>query len=150
MTSTTTSAAPAMRRSDSTGRRSTTHDPLAVGPIVPRAELRRVLTGLQRGLDRMEFRSELSAEYRPPQRVLCAGGAPPAAGSVGAKLYNSLGRHRMGAALGGLSYNGGGKVPVDSGLRDYFNIEQQVLDPEKAVNWAIGFDYTPSGNSSPA
>ena len=26
------------------------------------------------------------------------------------------------------------------------NIEQQVLDPEKAVNWAIGFDYTPTGN----
>ena len=35
---------------------------------------------------------------------------------------------------------------MDSGLRDYFNIEQQVLDPEKAVNWAIGFDYTPTGN----
>ena len=35
---------------------------------------------------------------------------------------------------------------MDSGLRDYFNIEQPVLDPEKAVNWAIGFDYSPTGN----
>ena len=35
---------------------------------------------------------------------------------------------------------------MDTGLRDYFNIEQQVLDPEKAVNWSIGFDYTPTGN----
>ena len=32
------------------------------------------------------------------------------------------------------------------GLRDYFNIEQRVLDPEKSVNWSIGFDYTPTGN----
>ena len=30
-------------------------------------------------------------------------------------------------------------------MRKYTNIEQQVLDPEKAVNWSIGFDYTPTG-----
>ena len=47
------------------------HDPRRLGPIVPRAELRRVLTGLQRGLERMEFRSGLSAEYRPPQHRMC-------------------------------------------------------------------------------
>jgi iron complex outermembrane recepter protein len=76
--------------------------------------------------------------------VLCAGGAAPEAGSLGAKLYNA--GLACGSTPGGLSYNGGGRVPVDSGLRDYFNIEQQVLDPEKAVNWAIGFDYSPSGN----
>ncbi len=81
-----------------------------------------------------------------PLNIVCANGAPPEAGSLGAKLYNPSAGLGCGAALGGLSYNGGGKVPVDSGLRDYFNIEQQVLDPEKAVNWAIGFDYTPSGN----
>jgi iron complex outermembrane receptor protein len=80
-----------------------------------------------------------------PLNILCTGGAPDA-GSVAAKLYNPAAGIGCGAALGGLSYNGGGKVPLDSGLRDYFNIEQQVLDPEKAVNWAIGFDYTPSGN----
>jgi iron complex outermembrane receptor protein len=80
-----------------------------------------------------------------PLNILCTGGAPEA-GSVAAKLYNPAAGIGCGAALGGLSYNGGGRVPTDSGLRDYFNIEQQVLDPEKAVNWAIGFDYTPSGN----
>jgi iron complex outermembrane receptor protein len=78
--------------------------------------------------------------------IVCSGGAPPEAGSVGAKLYSPGAGQGCGSALGGLSYNGGGKVPVDSGLRDYFNTEQQVLDPEKAVNWAIGFDYTPAGN----
>ena len=81
-----------------------------------------------------------------PLNIVCANGAPPEAGSLGAKLYNPSAGIGCGATLGGLSYNGGGKVPVDSGLRDYFNIGQAVLDPEKAVNWAIGFDYTPSGN----
>ena len=57
------------------------------------------------------------------------------------------GRLRMRREPGGISLNGGGKVAVDTLMRKYTNFEQQVLDPEKAVNWSIGFDYTPTGSS---
>jgi len=79
-----------------------------------------------------------------PVSVVCAGGAPPVAGSAGARLYKA--GFGCGSSPQGISFNGGGKVPVDIGLRNYTNIEQQVLDPEKAVNWAIGFDYSPATN----
>jgi iron complex outermembrane receptor protein len=79
-----------------------------------------------------------------PVSIVCAGGAPPVAGSAGARLYGA--GFGCGSSPQGISFNGGGKVPVDIGLRNYTNIEQQVLDPEKAVNWAIGFDYSPAGN----
>jgi iron complex outermembrane receptor protein len=72
----------------------------------------------------------------------CVGGAP-AAGSGADKMFQA--GFGCGSAQGGISLNGGGKVAVDTGMRDYFNIEQRVLDPEKAVNWSIGFDYTPTG-----
>jgi len=79
-----------------------------------------------------------------PVSIVCAGGTPPEAGSVGAKLYGA--GFGCGSSPQGISFNGGGKVPLDVGLRNYTNIEQQSLEPEKAVNWAVGFDYTPSGN----
>jgi hypothetical protein len=45
---------------------------------------------------------------------------------------------------GGLSIGPGGFAPVAVGLRDFTNTEQRVLDPEKSVNWSIGFDFTPT------
>jgi iron complex outermembrane receptor protein len=86
---------------------------------------------------------QLYPQNTVPITVACAGGAPPA-GSGADKFFQA--GFGCDSALGGISLNGGGKVAVDTGMRDYFNIEQQVLDPEKSVNWAIGFDYTPSGN----
>ena len=80
----------------------------------------------------------------PPQHPMYWRGAPGGLGR--GQAVQSRPALDAAAAPGGISLNGGGKVPVDSGLRDYFNIEQQVLDPEKAVNWSIGFDYTPTGN----
>jgi iron complex outermembrane receptor protein len=78
-----------------------------------------------------------------PVTLTCTGGAPPA-GSGADKLFQA--GFGCGSTPGGLSIGTGGFVPADVGLRDFFNIEQKVLDPEKSVNWAIGFDYTPSGN----
>jgi iron complex outermembrane receptor protein len=77
-----------------------------------------------------------------PITISCAGAAPPA-GSGADKFFQA--GFGCGAALGGISLNGGGKVAVDTLMRKYTNIEQQVLDPEKSVNWSIGFDYTPTG-----
>jgi outer membrane receptor protein involved in Fe transport len=86
---------------------------------------------------------QLYTETNVPIEISCVGGAPPA-GSGGDKLFQAgLG---CDAALGGLEIRTGGRVPADVGLRDYFNIGQRVLDPEKSVNWSIGFDYTPAGN----
>jgi iron complex outermembrane receptor protein len=85
---------------------------------------------------------QLFSQNTVPITISCVGGAPPA-GSGADKFFPAFG---CDAALGGISLNGGGKVAFDTGMRDYFNIEQQRLDPEKAVNWSIGFDYTPTGN----
>jgi outer membrane receptor protein involved in Fe transport len=79
-------------------------------------------------------------------QIACAGtgpGAAPPAGSGADKLFQA--GFGCSTAQGGISLNGGGRVAVDTGMRDYANISQQVLDPEKAVNWSIGFDYTPTG-----
>ena len=73
-----------------------------------------------------------------------------AAGRLGRRQVFPSRASAANAALGGISLNGGGKVAVDTWMRDYFNLEQQVLDPEKAVNWSVGFDYTPTAISSPA
>jgi iron complex outermembrane recepter protein len=75
--------------------------------------------------------------------ISCINGAPPA-GSGAAKLFNAGFGCGQIPGVGGISLNGGGKVAVDTGMRDYVNTEQQVLDPEKAVNWSIGFDYSPT------
>ena len=140
--STATSAAPATRSSRSTGR---PFDALMI-----------------RGGWGQSFRAPNFGEFSPvsnvawqgwnfgqnfPQNaatidIACAGGAPPA-GSGAAKFFDA--GFACGSGVGGISLNGGGKVAVDTGMRDYTNFEQQVLDPEKAVNWSIGFDYTPSG-----
>jgi outer membrane receptor protein involved in Fe transport len=85
----------------------------------------------------------LFANNTVPISIACAGGAPPAGSGADKFFQNGFG---CDATPGGISLNGGGKAAVDTGMRDYFNIEQKVLDPEKAVNWSIGFDYTPSGN----
>ena len=76
-----------------------------------------------------------------PIPITCTGGAPQA-GSGADKLFQA--GFACGSTPGGLSIGTGGFVPADVGLRDFFNNEQKVLDPEKAVNWAIGFDFTPT------
>lgn len=78
-----------------------------------------------------------------PATISCTGGAPPP-GSGAEKLFNA--GFGCGDTPGGLSIGTGGRVPADVGLRNFTNTQQKVLDPEKAVNWAIGFDYTPSNN----
>ena len=77
-----------------------------------------------------------------PITISCSGGAPPA-GSGADKFFQA--GLPCDAGLGGISLNGGGKVAVDTLMRKYTNIEQQVLDPEKSVNWSVGFDYSPTG-----
>ncbi len=118
------------------------NDPRRLGAVVPGAELRRILAGLQRGLAGMEFRQPTFLKMPSTINISCAGAAPPA-GSGADKLFQAgLG---CGTTQGGISLNGGGKVAVDTLMRKYTNFAEQELDPEKAVNWSIGFDYTPSG-----
>jgi len=77
-----------------------------------------------------------------PISIACdAGGAPPV-GSGADKLFQT--GFGCGSLQAGISLNGGGRVAVDTGMRDFTNFEQQILDPEKSVNWAIGFDYSPT------
>ena len=78
-----------------------------------------------------------------PLNVLCAGGAPQP-GSGAEKMFNA--GFGCNSTPGGLSIGPGGYPPVAVGMRDFTNTEHRVLDPEKAVNWSIGFDYTPTGN----
>ena len=85
---------------------------------------------------------QLYTQNTVPIAVACSGGAPPA-GSGADKFFQA--GLPCDATPGGISLNGGGKVAVDTGMRDYFNLEQRVLDPEKSVNWSIGFDYSPTG-----
>jgi outer membrane receptor protein involved in Fe transport len=73
--------------------------------------------------------------------VLCASGTPRE-GSGADKMFQA--GFGCDATPGGLSIGPGGKVPVIVGLRDFTNTEQKVLDPEKSINWAIGFDFTPT------
>jgi iron complex outermembrane receptor protein len=73
--------------------------------------------------------------------VLCTGGTPRA-GSGADKMFQA--GFGCDATPGGLSIGPGGYAPVAVGLRDFTNTEQRVLDPEKSVNWAIGFDFTPT------
>jgi hypothetical protein len=75
--------------------------------------------------------------------IACVGGAPPAGSGADELFQAGIGCGQI-QGIGGLSLNGGGRVAVDTGMRDYVNTEQQVLDPEKAVNWSIGFDFTPT------
>jgi iron complex outermembrane receptor protein len=85
---------------------------------------------------------QLYPQNTVPITIACSGGAPPAGSGADKFFLSGLG---CDSALGGISLNGGGKVAVDTLMRKYTNLEQQVLDPEKAVNWSIGFDYTPTG-----
>jgi len=85
---------------------------------------------------------QLYPQNTVPITIACAGGAPPAGSGADKFFQAGLGCN---SAVGGISLNGGGRVAVDTLMRKYTNIEQQVLDPEKAVNWSIGFDYTPTG-----
>jgi outer membrane receptor protein involved in Fe transport len=75
--------------------------------------------------------------------VACVGGAPQP-GSGADKMFQA--GFGCNSTPAGLSIGPGGKVPVVVGLRDFTNTEHRVLDPEKSVNWSIGFDYTPTGN----
>ena len=77
-------------------------------------------------------------------RLNCVGGAPTP-GSGGAKLFNAgIPGLACGSQQGGMVLNGGAKGPVDSGWRNYFNQDGQVLKPEQSLNWALGFDYAPT------
>jgi outer membrane receptor protein involved in Fe transport len=87
---------------------------------------------------------QLYAQNTVPISISCGSSAAPPTDSGADKLFQA--GFGCGSVQGGISINGGGRVPVDTGLRDYFNLEQRVLDPEKAVNWSVGFDYTPSNN----
>ena len=86
---------------------------------------------------------QLYTQNTDPITISCSSSGAPPAGSGADKFFQA------GLACdsnpGGISLNGGGKVAVDTLMRKYTNLEQQVLDPEKAVNWSIGFDYTPTG-----
>jgi iron complex outermembrane recepter protein len=73
--------------------------------------------------------------------VLCTGGAPRP-GSGADKMFNA--GFGCDSTPGGLSIGPGGYAPVAVGLRDFTNTEHRVLDPEKSVNWSIGFDFTPT------
>ena len=89
---------------------------------------------------------QLYPQNTVPITIACVGtgpGAAPPAGSGADKLFQA--GFACGSALGGISLGTGGRVAVDTGMRKYTNTADQVLDPEKAVNWSIGFDYTPSG-----
>src|SRR5262249_10380028 len=70
-------------------------------------------------------------QNNPPVPISCAGAAP-AAGSGAAKLFKA--GIPCGSTPGGLTIGTGGFVPAAVGLRDFFNTQQKVLDPEKAVN----------------
>ncbi len=75
--------------------------------------------------------------------VACTNGAP-APGSAADKLFNA--GFTCGSTPPGLSFTGGGAAPIIAGWRDFINQDQRELDPEHAVNWSLGFDYTPTVN----
>jgi len=76
--------------------------------------------------------------------VSCDASGKPTPGSGAEKLFNA--GFGCGSQPAGMSFNGGGKSPKEAGWRSYVNQDGQVLQPEKSVNWAIGFDYTPTIN----
>ena len=47
-------------------------------------------------------------------------------------------------ALPGLEAHGAAAVAVAAGLRDYINTQYRNLTPEKATNWAFGFEFAPT------
>jgi hypothetical protein len=76
-----------------------------------------------------------------PITISCNNGQP-IAGSAGEKLF------RAGFACGdepaGISILGGSTVPVTTGLRTYVNQDGQVLRPEQAINYSLGFSLAPT------
>jgi iron complex outermembrane recepter protein len=82
--------------------------------------------------------------------ISCAGGVPTA-GSGAEKVFNMFSGPYFvctpGAALnvpGGLQLGGSSTGAISHGARDIVNTEQQTIEPERATNWSLGFDYTPS------
>jgi len=73
--------------------------------------------------------------------VLCTGATAPA-GSGGRKLQTA--GFGCNSEPAGLSLNGGGKAAVLTGMRNWFNVDQQVLEPEKSTNWSAGFQFAPT------
>jgi outer membrane receptor protein involved in Fe transport len=47
-------------------------------------------------------------------------------------------------SLPGMSFNGGAKGPNVSGWRQFANTMGSSLNPEQSLNWAAGFDYSPT------
>jgi outer membrane receptor protein involved in Fe transport len=76
-------------------------------------------------------------------RIECTNGVP-VPGSAAEKLVNA--GFACGSQPPGISFTGGAGAPIAAGWRDFVNQDQRVLGPENAVNWSLGFDYTPSGN----
>jgi iron complex outermembrane receptor protein len=78
-----------------------------------------------------------------PLRISCTGGMPNP-GSGAAKVFNpALGRG-CNSLVGGVNVGGGNKGARSLGLRDIVNTDQYEIEPEKGVNWSLGFDYSPS------
>lgn len=76
--------------------------------------------------------------------IRCDSGGNPTPNSGGEKLFNA--GFGCDSQPAGLSLNGGGKAASLTGMRDYFNQDAFTLRPELSTNWAIGFDFTPTGN----
>jgi iron complex outermembrane receptor protein len=68
----------------------------------------------------------------------------PRTGSGAEKLFNA--GFACNSQPAGLILLGSGKPAVDAHWRRYVNTSEEVLEPEISTNWAIGFDYTPTGN----
>ena len=73
--------------------------------------------------------------------IACTNGAPTP-GSGSAKLFAAgFGCNSQPA---GISLNGGGKAAVDADFRAFFNQTEQKLEPEKSLNYSVGFDFAPT------
>src|SRR5215471_2753265 len=68
----------------------------------------------------------------------------PSPGSGAEKLFNA--GLACGSDPAGMWVGGSAKPAVDAYWRRYVNRSEEVLEPEIATNWSIGFDYTPRGN----
>jgi len=73
--------------------------------------------------------------------IICNNGRP-AVGSPAEKLFNA--GFACGSSPGGVSLGGGSLGAIQSGLRDFVNLDQRQLEPETAVNWSAGIEFAPS------
>jgi len=92
--------------------------------------------GLQSASGAAQFQNNATIQ------IACDASGKPPAGSGAEKLFQAgFGCNSQPA---GISLNGGGKAAVDAHFRTYTNQQNQILDPELATNWGIGFDFAPT------